>query len=180
MGGLDLRSLDRRELRAQIGYVEQDAPVLAGTLRDNLKLGSPDATDAECEQVLRAVNLGGVLDRDPAGLGAAVGQDGIMLSGGERQRLAIGRALLSAPPILLLDESTSSLDGLNERMMREAIDAVSDGRTLIVIAHRLSTVIDSDRIIVVEDGRVIGEGTHEELVASVPLYRELAAHQLLV
>ncbi len=180
MGGLDLRSLDRRELRAQIGYVEQDAPVLAGTLRDNLKLGSPDATDAECEQVLRAVNLGGVLDRDPAGLGAAVGQDGIMLSGGERQRLAIARALLSAPPILLLDESTSSLDGLNERMMREAIDAVSDGRTLIVIAHRLSTVIDSDRIVVVEDGRVIGEGTHAELVASVPLYRDLAAHQLLV
>ena len=180
MGGLDLRALDRGELRAQIGYVEQDAPVLAGTLRDNLKLGSPDATDAECEQVLRAVNLGGVLDRDPAGLGAAVGQDGIMLSGGERQRLAIARALLSAPPILLLDESTSSLDGLNERMMREAIDAVSDGRTLIVIAHRLSTVIDSDRIVVVEDGRVIGEGTHAELVASVPLYRDLAAHQLLV
>ncbi|RZS67994.1 ATP-binding cassette subfamily B protein [Agromyces ramosus] len=180
MGGLDLRSLDRRELRAQIGYVEQDAPVLAGTLRDNLKLGSPDATDAECEAVLRAVNLGGVLDRDPAGLDAAVGEDGIMLSGGERQRLAIGRALLSAPPILLLDESTSSLDGLNERMMREAIDAVSAGRTLIVIAHRLSTVIDSDRIVVVEDGRVIGEGTHAELVASVPLYRDLAAHQLLV
>lgn len=180
MGGLDLRSLDRRELRAQIGYVEQDAPVLAGTLRDNLKLGSPDATDAECEHVLRAVNLGAVLDRDPAGLDAAVGEDGIMLSGGERQRLAIGRALLSAPPILLLDESTSSLDGLNERMMREAIDAVSAGRTLIVIAHRLSTVIDSDRIVVVEDGRVIGEGTHAELVASVPLYRDLAAHQLLV
>ena len=161
-----------RELRAQIGYVEQDAPVLAGTLRDNLKLGSPDATDAECEQVLRAVNLGGVLDRDPAGLDAAVGEDGIMLSGGERQRLAIARALLSAPPILLLDESTSSLDGVNERMMREAIDAVSDGRTLIVIAHRLSTVIDSDRIVVVDDGRVIGEGTHAELVASVPLYRD--------
>jgi len=180
MGGLDLRSLDRRELRAQIGYVEQDAPVLGGTLRDNLKLGSPDATDAECEEVLRAVNLGGVLDRDPAGLSAAVGQDGIMLSGGERQRLAIGRALLSAPPILLLDESTSSLDGLNERMMREAIDAVSAGRTLIVIAHRLSTVIDSDRIVVVEDGRVIGEGTHAELVEAVPLYRDLAAHQLLV
>ena len=180
MGGLDLRSLDRAALRAQIGYVEQDAPVLAGSLRDNLKLGSPDATDAQCEQVLRAVNLGGVLDRDPAGLDAAVGEDGIMLSGGERQRLAIARALLAAPPILLLDESTSSLDGVNERMMREAIDAVSEGRTLIVIAHRLSTVVDSDRIFVVDDGRVIGDGTHGELVASVPLYRDLAAHQLLV
>lgn len=180
MGGLDVRSLDRTQLRAQIGYVEQDAPVLAGSLRDNLKLGSPDATDGECEHVLRAVNLGSVLDRDPAGLGAAVGEDGIMLSGGERQRLAIARALLAAPPILLLDESTSSLDGLNERMMREAIDAVSAGRTLIVIAHRLSTVIDSDRIIVLDEGRVIGEGTHAELVASVPLYRDLAAHQLLV
>ncbi|MFD5866133.1 ABC transporter ATP-binding protein [Agromyces sp. NPDC127015] len=180
MGGLDLRSIDRTELRAQIGYVEQDAPVLAGTLRDNLLLGSPDATDAECEHVLRAVNLGTVLDRDPAGLGAAVGDDGIMLSGGERQRLAIARALLAAPPILLLDESTSSLDGVNERMMREAIDAVAAGRTLIVIAHRLSTVIDSDRIVVLDDGRVVGEGTHTELVATVPLYRELAEHQLLV
>lgn len=180
MGGLDLRTIDRAELRAQIGYVEQDAPVLAGSLRDNLKLGTPDATDAECEHVLRAVNLGSVLDRDPAGLDAAVGEDGIMLSGGERQRLAIARALLAAPPILLLDESTSSLDGVNERMMREAIDAVAAGRTLIVIAHRLSTVIDSDRIVVVDEGRVIGEGTHAELVAAVPLYRELAAHQLLV
>jgi ABC-type multidrug transport system fused ATPase/permease subunit len=180
MGGLDLRTIDRHELRAQIGYVEQDAPVLAGSLRDNLKLGSPDATDAQCEQVLRAVNLGSVLDRDAAGLDAAVGEDGIMLSGGERQRLAIARALLAAPPILLLDESTSSLDGLNERMMREAIDAVSAGRTLIVIAHRLSTVIDSDRIVVLDGGHVIGEGTHAELVESVPLYRDLAAHQLLV
>ncbi|WP_438821183.1 ABC transporter ATP-binding protein, partial [Agromyces luteolus] len=180
LGGLDLRTLDRAELRAQIGYVEQDAPVLAGTIRDNLRLGSPDATDAECVHVLHAVNLGSVLERDPAGLDAQVGENGIMLSGGERQRLAIARTLLAAPPILLLDESTSSLDGVNERMMREAIDAVAAGRTLIVIAHRLSTVVDSDRIVVVEDGRVIGEGTHQELVQSVPLYRELAEHQLLV
>jgi len=180
LGGLDLRSLDRDDLRAQIGYVEQDAPVLAGTIRDNLKLGSPDASDAECEHVLRTVNLDRVLERDPAGLDAQVGEDGIMLSGGERQRLAIARALLAAPPILLLDESTSSLDGVNERLMREAIDAVAAGRTLVVIAHRLSTVVDSDRIIVLDDGRVIGEGTHAELVETVPLYRSLAEHQLLV
>lgn len=180
LGGVDIRTLPRTELRAQIGYVEQDAPVLAGTLRDNLLLASPSATDAECERVLHAVNLGAVLDRNPLGLAAPVGEDGIMLSGGERQRLAIARALLAAPPILLLDESTSSLDGVNEQMMREAIDAVATGRTLIVIAHRLSTVVDSDQIVVLDEGRVIGVGTHSELVTEVPLYRELAKHQLLV
>jgi ATP-binding cassette subfamily B protein len=104
----------------------------------------------------------------------------VLLSGGERQRLAIARTLLSAPPLLLLDESTSSLDGLNEQRLREAIDAVAEGRTLIVIAHRLSTVVDSDQIVVVDDGRVVGVGTHSELVESTPLYKDLAKHQLLV
>ncbi|WP_104198291.1 ABC transporter ATP-binding protein [Cryobacterium sp. M15] len=180
LGGLDIRSLDRTALRAQIGYVEQDAPVLAGSLRDNLTLATPDATDDECIAVLHAVNLGEVLERDPAGLGAAVGESGVKLSGGERQRLAIARALLAAPPILLLDESTSSLDGKNEQMMREAIDAVAADRTLIVIAHRLSTVVDSDQIVVLDHGQVVGVGTHSELVVSTPLYRDLAKHQLLV
>ncbi|GAA3337163.1 ABC transporter ATP-binding protein [Curtobacterium pusillum] len=180
LGGVDVRGLDRAELRAQIGYVEQDAPVLAGTIRANLLLGSPDATEDDCVRVLEAVNLGEVLHRDPRGLDAQVGEDGVMLSGGERQRLAIARALLAAPPILLLDESTSSLDGVNEQKMRLAIDAVAEDRTLLVIAHRLSTVVDSDVIVVLEHGRVVGVGTHSELVESTPLYRDLAKHQLLV
>ena len=180
LGGIDLRALDRDDIRSQIGYVEQDAPVLAGTLRENLVLGAPDATDAQCVRVLHDVNLTEVLDRDPLGLDAPVGEDGVMLSGGERQRLAIARTLLAAPPILLLDESTSSLDGLNEQLLREAIDAVAQNRTLIIIAHRLSTVVDSDQIVVLDHGTVVGVGTHSELVQSTPLYRDLAKHQLLV
>jgi ATP-binding cassette subfamily B protein len=180
IGGVDIAELPRDELRAQLGYVEQDAPALAGSLHDNLTLGAPDADDDACRRVLEAVNLGEVLARSPLGLDAPVGEEGVMLSGGERQRLAIARALLAAPPLLLLDESTSSLDGRNEQLMREAIDAVAADRTLIVIAHRLSTVVDSDQIVVLDHGSVVGVGTHSELVTSVPLYRELAKHQLLV
>ncbi len=178
LDGADSRSIERAALRARIGYVEQDAPALAGTIRDNLTIGAPTAGDAECGAVLREVNLGEVHHRE--GLDAQVGEGGVLLSGGERQRLAIARALLAAPDLLLLDEATASLDGTNERLLRDAIDAASSGRTLIVIAHRLATVVDSERIIVLDHGRVVGTGTHAELVETTPLYRELAATQLLV
>ncbi|MFJ4044643.1 ABC transporter ATP-binding protein [Microbacterium sp. NPDC089987] len=180
LAGHDVRTYPREQLRAQFGYVEQDAPTLAGTLGENLRLAAPDASDADCERVLRSVNLGDVLERSPLGLAAPVGEDGVMLSGGERQRLAIARALLTEAPILLLDESTSSLDGVNEQRMREAIDAAAADRTLLVIAHRLSTVVDSDLIVVLQNGVVVGQGTHAELIESTPLYRDLARHQLLV
>ncbi|MDJ1372343.1 ABC transporter ATP-binding protein [Gulosibacter molinativorax] len=179
MGGVDLRAIDRSEMRAQLGYVQQNSPTLAGTIRDNLLLGRPDASDEECVEVLRDVNLGDVLDRSPDGLDAQVGEAGVRLSGGEQQRLAIARTLLAAPPILLMDESTSALDGRNEALIRDALDRAAEGRSMVMIAHRLSTVVDADELVVLDHGRVVGRGTHEELIETTPLYRRLAQHQLL-
>jgi ATP-binding cassette subfamily B protein len=178
--GTPVVDLERGQLRGYFGYVEQDAPVLAGTIRDNLLIGAPGANEEQLREVLESVNLTDILERDARGLDAEVGEAGILLSGGERQRLAIARALLQAPPILLMDESTSSLDGPNEVLMKQAIDRVAKDRTVIVIAHRLATVVDSDHIIVVNHGKVDAVGTHDELLLSSGLYKDLAEHQLLV
>lgn len=180
LGGVDVRAWPRVALRAQVGYVEQEAPVLAGTIADNLRLAAPAASDAAVQAVVDAVALRPLVERAPLGLATEVGDGGVLLSGGERQRLAIGRALLAAPPLLLLDEPTSNLDARNELLLRAAVDAVARDRTLLVVAHRLSTVIDADLIVVLDDGAVAATGTHPELVETSPLYRELATSQLLV
>ncbi|WP_078910594.1 ABC transporter ATP-binding protein [Streptomyces sp. NRRL S-87] len=179
LDGRDLREWPLAQLRAAIGYVEQDTPVLAGTLRENLTLGAVDATEEELRRVLRLARLDAVTDRLPHGLDTDVGHRGSRLSGGERQRVAIARALLRGPRLLLLDEATSQLDAANEAALRDTIADVAGRTTVLVVAHRLSTVTTADRIVVMEAGRVRAVGTHTELLATDALYRELAATQLL-
>jgi ATP-binding cassette subfamily C protein len=179
LDGRDVRDWPIPELRAAIGYVEQDAPVLSGSLRENLLLGAPGAPEEQVAEVLRITRLGGLVGRLPEGLETLVGHRGTRLSGGERQRVAIGRALLRRPRLLLLDEATSQLDALNEAALRETIAETSRLTTVLVVAHRLSTVTMADRIMVMDAGRVTAVGTHAELVASDPLYAELAATQFL-
>ncbi|MEU1387008.1 MULTISPECIES: ABC transporter ATP-binding protein [unclassified Nonomuraea] len=180
IGGRDIRDWPLGELRGALGYVEQDAPVLAGTLRENLLFAAQDATEDELRRAVTRTRLDDLVARLPEGLDTAVGHRGVLLSGGERQRVAIARALLRRPRLLLLDEATSQLDAVNELRLREVIAEVAAETTVLVIAHRLSTVTNADRIVVMEAGGVRAVGTHAELVAGDDLYRELAATQFLV
>ncbi|WP_235840450.1 ABC transporter ATP-binding protein [Corynebacterium yudongzhengii] len=173
--GSDIRKHSRTSVRDLVGYVEQEATVLAGSVRDNLRLARSDATDEECWAALRQVNL----DSRLQSLDDELGDRGISLSGGQRQRLALARMLLMRAPILLLDEPTSAVDSHNEQLILDAIKASAKDRTVIIVAHRLSTVTDADEIVVMRDGVVEDRGTHDELLRTSPLYHDLASRQLL-
>ncbi|AJE85468.1 ABC transporter [Streptomyces albus] len=178
--GQDIAGLTRAELRRRIAYVEQESPVMAGTIADNLRYAATGATDEDIAEVLRLTRLDTLLARLPEGLDTEVGNRGVTLSGGERQRLAIARALLRRPQVLLLDEATAQLDASNEQALREAVDQAARRCTVLLIAHRLSTVTDAEQIVVLEGGSVRAAGTHQNLVGADLLYRELAASQMLV
>ena len=172
--GVDLASLDPTELRKRVAVVAQDSVVFSGTIADNIRYGRPEANDSEVRAAADAAAASEFIDRLPQGYETAVGERGVTLSGGQRQRLAIARAILRDAPLLLLDEATSALDSENERLVQQGLANLMAGRTTIVIAHRLSTIQKLKRIVVMEHGRIVGEGSHAELVAGGGLYKRLA------
>jgi ATP-binding cassette subfamily B protein len=177
MCGRDIRELSLAAVRGAVGFVPQDPVLFAGTLRDNLRYANAGASDEEIYAALQLAHAVDFVDALPKGLDTRIGEDGVGLSGGQRQRLAIARALLSKPAILLLDEATSALDAESENHIRLSIDGLKGRMTIMVIAHRLSTVRQADRILVLESGRVIGAGTHDELMSSSDLYARFAQMQ---
>lgn len=175
--GCDIRSMARDTVRKHLAYVEQDAPAMAGTVRENLLVGHRSASEEDCIDALRQCNLLAADLTPQEFLDQEIGENGILLSGGERQRLAIARALVSQADILLLDEATSNLDSPNEELLQDAIRRVSQRCTVLVIAHRLATVLDADQIIVLDTGSVIAAGTHGELLETCDLYKRFVQLQ---
>jgi len=177
--GHDVRAVRLAELRRAIGLVPQETMLLADTVRENVRFGRPDAADAEIEAAARAARADGFIDKLSKGYDTVVGERGVKLSMGQRQRIAIARCLLKDPAILVLDEATSALDAESEKVVTEALETLMRGRTTFVIAHRLSTVLRADRVVVLDAGRIVETGTHAQLLAARGLYRTLFELQLL-
>ncbi|EXL01661.1 multidrug ABC transporter ATP-binding protein [Brucella anthropi] len=176
--GIPIRDMTLKSLRANIGIVSQDVFLFAGTIRENIAYGRLDATEAEIVEAARRARLDGVIAALPAGMDTIIGERGVKLSGGQKQRLAIARIFLKNPPILILDEATSALDTETERAIQRSLSDLSEGRTTLVIAHRLATITNANRILVIEDGRIVEEGSHAELLRRTNgRYRELHAAQ---
>jgi ATP-binding cassette subfamily B protein len=177
LDGVDLRGMARADFRAAIALVPQDPVIFAASARDNIRFGRPSATDDEVVAAARAAAAHDFLAALPQGYDTYVGERGVMLSGGQKQRIAIARAILRDAPVMLLDEATSALDAESERAVQTAVDRLAEGRTTIIVAHRLATVKKADRIVVLDGGRIVAEGTHDALVAQGGLYARLARLQ---
>ncbi len=177
LDGMDLQTLARDDFRRQIALVPQDPVIFADTARENIRFGRPEASDAEVEAAARAAAAHDFLMALPEGYDSEVGERGVMLSGGQKQRIAIARAILRDAPVLLLDEATSALDAESEQAVQQAVETLSEGRTTLIVAHRLATVKKADRIVVFEQGRIVAEGTHDSLVSENGLYARLARLQ---
>jgi ATP-binding cassette subfamily B protein len=175
--GVDIAHADPQAVRARIGLVPQETMIFGASARENIRYGRPDATDAQIEAAAQAAAAADFIDKLPEGYDTFLGERGARLSGGQKQRIAIARAILKNPPILLLDEATSSLDSESERLVQDALERLMRDRTTLVIAHRLATAINSDRIVVVDRGRIVGTGRHEQLLRDNPLYSRLAELQ---
>jgi ATP-binding cassette subfamily B protein len=175
--GVDARDSDPRDLRRRVAVVAQDPVIFAASVLDNVRYGRPDASEDEVHQALEMANAREFTMQLPGGLDASLGERGVKLSGGQRQRIAIARAILADRAILLLDEATSSLDAQSEKAVQVALERLMHGRTTLVIAHRLATVKSSNRIIVMDHGRIVATGNHASLVAENGLYARLAALQ---
>jgi ATP-binding cassette subfamily B multidrug efflux pump len=176
--GVDVRDVDQEVLRRNIGIALQESVLFTGTVRDNIRYGRPDATDEEVIAAAKAAQAHDFIAGFPQGYDTLLGQRGVNLSGGQKQRIAIARALLVRPPVLILDDSTSSVDVETETKIQDALERIMQERTSFVIAQRISTVLNADKILVLEDGRIAAEGTHRELLASSPIYREIYESQL--
>jgi ATP-binding cassette subfamily B protein len=179
VGGHDVRDLTLQSLEDAVGYVTQDATMFHDTIRANLLYARPSATEEDLWRVLEAAQIRRLVESLPEGLDTVVGDRGYRLSGGERQRLAIARLLLKAPAVVVLDEATAHLDSESEAAVQRALDAALEGRTSLVIAHRLSTVRQADQILVVDEGRVVQRGTHASLLAEGGLYADLYRTQFI-